>query len=92
VNFTGYQSPVAPTAATEHWVQLDLGESVDIDRVSSCCPARDDFNGIGATASGFPVRFKVEVSERPDVPARVKLSWISLRPRSWRTVPESRRH
>ena len=63
VNFTGYQSPVAPTAATERWVQLDLRRSVDIDRLQ-LFPAQGDPRK-PRDARGFPVRFKVELAADP---------------------------
>jgi hypothetical protein len=63
VNFTGYQSPVAPTAATERWVQLDLRRPVDIDRLQ-LFPAQGDPRK-ARDARGFPVRFKVELAADP---------------------------
>lgn len=70
----GYHSALAKTADAVKWVQVDLGETVEIDRVS-LLPALDEFNGIGA-GFGFPVRFKVEVSNDPDFRRDVKLLWI----------------
>ena len=70
----GYHSALAPSADTVKWVQVDLGESVDIDRVW-LLPASDPFNGLG-DGFGFPVRFKVEVSDDPDFREGVKLAWI----------------
>lgn len=70
----GYHSAVAPSADTVKWVQVDLGESIDIDRVW-LLPASDPFSGIG-DGFGFPVRFKVEVSDDPDFREGVKLAWI----------------
>ncbi len=70
----GYHSAVASSPDTVKWVQVDLGESVEIDRVS-LLPASDPFNGIGE-GFGFPVRFKVEVSDDPEFRAGVKLAWI----------------
>ncbi len=70
----GYHSALSKTADTLKWVQVDLGESVEIDRVW-LLPAVDDFNGIGA-GFGFPVRFKVEVSDDPEFRRDVKLLWI----------------
>ncbi len=57
----GYHSAIAKEQNTEKWVQVDLGKSVVIDKVV-LQPCYDDFNGIGA-GFGFPVRFKIEVSE-----------------------------
>jgi mono/diheme cytochrome c family protein len=70
----GYHSALANTADTLKWVQIDLGETREIDRVW-LLPALDDFNGIGA-GFGFPVRFKVEVSDDPAFRRDVKLLWI----------------
>ncbi|MBN9522056.1 DUF1549 domain-containing protein [bacterium] len=57
----GYHSALADKADAAKWVQVDLGESLALDRVvlRAC---HDDFNSIGA-GFGFPVRFKVEVSD-----------------------------
>ncbi len=57
----GYHSALADKVDAAKWVQVDLGESVSLDRVvlRAC---HDDFNNIGA-GFGFPVRFKVEVSD-----------------------------
>jgi mono/diheme cytochrome c family protein len=57
----GYHAGIADRADRAKWVQVDLGESVSLDRVV-LRPCHDDFNGIGA-GFGFPVRFKVEVSD-----------------------------
>ena len=57
----GYHSAISPTQDATKWVQVDLGRSVAIDRVV-LRPCYDDFNKIGA-GFGFPVRFKVEVSD-----------------------------
>ncbi len=70
----GYHSAVADTQDTVKWVQVDLGASVEIDRVW-LLPASDPYNGIG-DGFGFPVRFKVEVSDDPEFRTGVKLAWI----------------
>lgn len=70
----GYHSATAAAPDTVKWVQVDLGESVEIDRVW-LLPASDPYNGIG-DGFGFPVRFKVEVSDDPEFRAGVKLAWI----------------
>jgi len=57
----GYHSNIEAQPDRAKWVQVDLGESVALDRVV-LRPCHDDFNGIGA-GFGFPVRFKVEVSD-----------------------------
>ena len=52
------------------WVQVDLGRSPALDRVV-LWGCHDDFNGIGA-GFGFPVRFRVEVSDDPAFQAYVQ--------------------
>jgi len=59
----GYHSEISPTADQTKWVQVDLGKQIEIDRVT-LLPCYDDFNSIGA-GFGFPVRFKIEVSDDP---------------------------
>ena len=60
----GYHSAISKTQDAVKWVQVDLGVSVAIDHVT-LLPAYDDFNKIGA-GFGFPVRFKIEVSDDPE--------------------------
>src|SRR5262249_23107101 len=45
------------------WVQIDLGRSVAVEKMI-LWGAHDDFNKIG-DGFGFPLRFKVEVSDDP---------------------------
>ncbi|WP_265595283.1 PSD1 and planctomycete cytochrome C domain-containing protein [Verrucomicrobium sp. BvORR106] len=59
----GYHSALAATRDEVKWVQVDLGRAVAVDRVV-VAPCYDDFNGIGA-GFGFPVRYRVEVSDDP---------------------------
>lgn len=60
----GYHSAIAAHAETVKWVQLDLGAPASIDRVE-LLPCHDDFAGIGA-GFGFPVRYKIELSDDPE--------------------------
>ncbi|MBL9139342.1 MAG: DUF1553 domain-containing protein [Verrucomicrobiales bacterium] len=60
----GYHSAIANSADAIKWVQVDLGSTVEIDRVV-LRPCRDAFNNIG-DGFGFPVRYRVEVSNQPD--------------------------
>ncbi len=60
----GYHSKIEATADQIKWVQVDLGESVKMDHVTYVA-CYDDFNNIGA-GFGFPVRFKIEVSDDAD--------------------------
>src|SRR3954468_12400097 len=60
----GYHSVLAAKPDAVKWVQVDLGASTVLDRVV-LWGCHDDFNRIGA-GFGFPVRFKVEVSDDPE--------------------------
>ncbi|QDU29393.1 Planctomycete cytochrome C [Anatilimnocola aggregata] len=60
----GYHSQLHPKADAEKWFQLDLGSSREIASVA-CIGCYDNFNQIGA-GFGFPVRYKIEVSNDPD--------------------------
>ena len=57
----GYHSAISPKQDASKWVQVDLGKATKLKRVV-LRPCRDDFAGIGA-GFGFPVRYKVEVSD-----------------------------
>lgn len=57
----GYHSAIAKNQEAEKWVEVDLGMRVDIAKIV-LRPCHDDFGGIGA-GFGFPVRFRVEVSQ-----------------------------
>ena len=57
----GYHSQLSAKQDVAKWVQVDLNESIKLDRVV-IKPCHDDFNNIGA-GFGFPVRFKIEVSD-----------------------------
>jgi hypothetical protein len=60
----GYHSKVEPSFDRAKWVQIDLGERVNIRKiVLHAC--HDSFNNIGA-GFGFPTRFKVIASNRQD--------------------------
>lgn len=59
----GYHSQIANSRDTEKWVQLDLGSIQAIDRILYV-GCHDNFAGIGA-GFGFPVRYKVELSNDP---------------------------
>jgi hypothetical protein len=65
----GYHSHIAKKPNTTKWVEVDLGELVDVQeiRLRACS---DDYANIGP-GFGFPVRFRVEVSPTPidDTPA-----------------------
>ena len=57
----GYHSGLSKQAKTAKWVQVDLGKPLAIDEVvlHAC---HDDFASIGA-GFGFPVRFRIELSD-----------------------------
>jgi len=57
----GYHSNIEKKQDAVKWVQVDLGRNVTLGSVV-LYPSRDDFNGIGE-GFGFPVRYKVEVSD-----------------------------
>ena len=59
----GYHSAIAPAQEVEKWVQIDLGATQGIEQIR-LIPAYDTFNGIGA-GFGFPLRYRVEVSNDP---------------------------
>jgi len=60
----GYHSSIEPRQDVVKWVQLDLGQALAIETIVSV-GCHDDFNGIGA-GFGFPVRYKIEVSDDPE--------------------------
>jgi hypothetical protein len=66
----GYHSNIEKKPDTTKWVQVDLGAPVALSSVV-LHPGRDDFNGIGE-GFGFPVRFKVELSDDGEFQAGVR--------------------
>ena len=58
----GYHSQTSATQDAEKWVEVDLGQEMEIAKIV-LHPCHDDFGGIGA-GFGFPVRFRVNT--RPD--------------------------
>jgi len=69
----GYHSAISSAQEAVKWVQVDLGQSMDIDKIV-LLPAYDDYGRIGA-GFGFPVRFKVEVSDDPEFREGTALVW-----------------
>jgi hypothetical protein len=59
----GYHSAISADPATVKWVQVDLGARRELGRMlyAGC---HDTFNNIGA-GFGFPVRYRIEVSDDP---------------------------
>jgi hypothetical protein len=69
----GYHSAISPTQDAVKWVQVDLGKSVQVERIV-LKPCYDDYGKIGG-GFGFPVRFKIEVSDDPTFKTGVTLVW-----------------
>ena len=67
----GYHSGIAKNPDEEKWVQLDLGKPRGATEVR-IMPAYDDYNSIGA-GFGFPLRYRVEVSNDPEFVKDVRL-------------------
>ena len=67
----GYHSNIEKKADVAKWVQIDLGRRVALGGVR-LHPCKDDFNGIGE-GFGFPVRFKIEVSDDPEFATGVEV-------------------
>jgi hypothetical protein len=57
----GYHSAIEARSDVAKWVQIDLGASQRIKRITYV-GCHDTFNNIGA-GFGFPVRYKIEVSD-----------------------------
>ncbi len=57
----GFHSQIVKRNDEEKWVQLDLGSAKPVAEIL-LRPAYDDYAGIGA-GFGFPLRFRVEVSD-----------------------------
>jgi hypothetical protein len=66
----GYHSAIEPRQDVEKWVQVDLGSSQAIARIEFVA-CHDNFNNIGA-GFGFPVRYRVEVSNDAEFKESVK--------------------
>jgi len=69
----GYHSVISSRQDEIKWVQVDLGRRLSLERVT-LQPCYDDFNSIGA-GFGFPIRFKVEVSDDPEFNQGVTPLW-----------------
>ncbi len=66
----GYHSAIEPGDNLAKWVQVDLGQAVSISQIVLIA-SYDDFNQIGA-GFGFPVRFKIEISDDAEFHAAVQ--------------------
>ncbi len=60
----GYHSAISPTPDVEKWVQLDFGKVVQMDNLHLVPAEPTDFKE--TPGFGFPVRFKIQVSNDPD--------------------------
>jgi hypothetical protein len=67
----GWHSTISPKQDAVKWVQLDLGKALGIEQ-ARLIPAYDDYNKIGA-GFGFPIRYRVEVSNDPAFKTGVRL-------------------
>lgn len=65
----GYHSGITSKQETKKWLQLDLSQRHELREVK-LFPCYDDFNNIGA-GFGFPLRYRVEVSDDPAFEAGV---------------------
>ena len=67
----GYHSHIVKQQDTEKWVQLELPETAEFStvRLRACY---DDYAGIKG-GFGFPVRFKIEVSDDPKFAKNVRM-------------------
>jgi mono/diheme cytochrome c family protein len=85
----GYHSAIEPEANTFKWVQIDLGESVEINKVTYVA-CYDDFAGIGV-GFGFPPSYFIAISDDPAFKHGVTtLAQVADRnPASIDTVPQT---
>lgn len=67
----GYHSQITNNEDESKWVQVDLGQPRAAEKIR-LIPAFDEFGGIGA-GFGFPVRYRVEVSNDADFREGVRL-------------------
>jgi hypothetical protein len=68
----GYHSGIEKEPNSVKWVQIDLGQPRELASIV-LHPCKDDFNQIGE-GFGFPVRFKVELSDDPEFKTGVFLA------------------
>jgi hypothetical protein len=66
----GYHSAIEAKDNLAKWVQVDLGRPVSISQIV-LIGSYDNFNQIGA-GFGFPVRFKIEISDDPEFHSTVQ--------------------
>ena len=61
----GYHSAISDDPGAEKWVQVDLGSVQPIDEIL-LYPAHEVFGGHPGPGFGFPLRFRVELSDAED--------------------------
>src|ERR1043165_45566 len=61
----GYHSNIEKSQDTKKWVQLDFPEPATIDAIG-LVPAFEIYGGHKGPAFGFPIRFKIEISDDPE--------------------------
>ncbi len=62
----GHRSGALPDEKTEDWLQVDLGAQRKVDMVA-LMPSHLDYRGEQGEGYGFPKRFRVEISNHPDM-------------------------
>lgn len=67
----GYHSAISDKQDVVKWVQVDLGQPIELSGVS-ITGCFDDFAGIGA-GFGFPVRFKIELADDAEFKINVQM-------------------
>ncbi|MEM7396299.1 MAG: DUF1553 domain-containing protein, partial [Verrucomicrobiota bacterium] len=67
----GWHSRIVKQQDTVKWVQVDLEQPTDIEKIV-LRPCHDEYNNIGA-GFGFPLRFKIEAATDPDFKTGVTL-------------------
>lgn len=67
----GYHSQIDARQDAPKWVQVDLGKAIPVRQIV-LRPCKDDFNNIGE-GFGFPVRFKIELSNDSDFEKAIQL-------------------
>lgn len=67
----GFHSTISKDQDLTKWVQIDLGRPIELDQVELIA-CYDEFNNIGE-GFGFPLRFKVEVTDAESFGERVRV-------------------
>ncbi len=63
----GHRSADLPGETTPDWVQMDLGESSGSVGMVALVPVNLSYRGESGAGYGFPRRFRVEISDNPDM-------------------------